>query len=86
MIHSESKRVKAVPLEKKTVDTVKTKKHLVVPSVNGVIEATPLGKSKGIYDHRTRKACGNDDVEDLETKELIKQFNLKIDILVKFAS
>lgn len=74
---SESKRVKTVSLEKTTEKNAtigNSNKHATY--ANGA--AININKAKNVDDSKAKKKCQNDDIDDdLETKELIKQFNLK---------
>ena len=81
IIQSESKRVKAMTLEKKSeknvVANIKANKVPTIKTTIASTGASNLNKVKGADDDKVKKKCQLDDTEDLETKELIKQFNLK---------
>lgn len=66
IIQSESKRIKSVSLEKKTEKNVATSNSSKLP-IN----------TKNVDTTKPKKKSQNNDIDDFETKELIKQFNLK---------
>lgn len=81
IIQSESKRVKAMTLEKKPekngIAAIKATNLPTVTTNTTSGRASNLNKVKDTDERKAKKKCQMDDTEDLETKELIKQFNLK---------